>query len=431
MNPAGHLISGVTTGSQNHLIVGIGAAGIEAALEIKRRDPAAQVVILHREPLAQGHIFRPALKEYLAGTLDFADLTVYPGGVLEGQGIRFIQGEAWAVDTETKELRFREFQEEGQVEATFHYHKLLLTTGAIPRLPPYLQGKGFSNVYAFRSLQDAVALKGRLEQEANARVLVIGGGILGVEAAELLATAGRRVTLLSRSSNLVFRGIPEPVKEKLVALFRKRGVQVLRGVSVTDTRVEGNRLTGLELEGGNVVEFDLVVAATGVSLDTTLPASAGLTIGNGIEVDEYMRSSDPNIYAAGDCVFMPWSKRSTLPIWGPARAMGKVAGANMLGEKERFKPWPSYYHSHLFGKPLGFFGDYDAPEEGHTRLVKETGDHYRELVLRDGKLVGASFFGKRPWPAPFIHLMTTKKTPPGGFEALLEEDYDFEGLWYL
>jgi len=98
---------------------------------------------------------------------------------------------------------------------------------------------------------------------------------------------------------------------------------------------------------------------------------------------------------------------------------------------EHFRPVPSYFHTHLFHMPLGFFGNFDAPWEGHERVVKENEDGYRELMLKDDTLVSASFLGGRPEPVPFLHLLETGRAPPGGMTPLLDDDFDMESLWYL
>ena len=103
----------------------------------------------------------------------------------------------------------------------------------------------------------------------------------------------------------------------------------------------------------------------------------------------------------------------------------------MAGGDETFDPWPMYYHTHLFGIPLGFFGSFDAPEEGHQRIIKETDDSYRELVLKDGKLIGASFLGGRSFPPPLLRLMRTGRVDGFDPKDLLDDSFDQESLWYL
>ena len=120
----------------------------------------------------------------------------------------------------------------------------------------------------------------------------------------------------------------------------------------------------------------------------------------------------------------------TLRLWEPARRMGRTAGANMAGGDETFDPWPMYYHTHLFGRPIGFFGFFDATEEGHERIVRATEDSYRELVLKDGMLIGASFLGGRPFPPPLLRLMRKGWPVDVDPRVLFDETFDLESLWY-
>jgi len=414
-----------------YVIVGAGVAGVEAAREIRRRDSQGEITIIDAmcEDEHSGYVYRPALKEYLAGTVRREELGALPWGILENGNICLLHGKVRLVAAENDTLVFSRESGNGQEEMSFH--RLLLAVGAEPRYPPYIgNAKRFSNVFAFRTLEDTVAIKAHLEAR-DGSCLVIGGGILGVETAELLAATGRSVTLLSRSENLVFHGIPGKLKAKVVSLLEKHGIMVLMRAVVEQALSGDGRMRGLVLEGGRTMDFETVIVCTGVVPDPTLARSAGVEFSKGIHVDQGMRTTRKNIYAAGDCVFMPWAHRETLRLWGPCRQMGQVAGANMAGGDETFDPWPSYYHTMLFDIPLGFFGDYDASRGDHQRVVRETEEGYQELALKDGRLRGASFLGGRPWPPPFLHLMRTGRRPKGGYDQLLNDDFDLESLWYL
>ena len=470
-----------------YLIVGAGVAGIEAAREIRRHDRKGTITIIDggNEDHQAGCIFRPALKEYLVGKVSEAALVVLPKGTLDRLGIEMIRGHAQALEAKKRVLTY---QTETGEKVTLAYDRLLLATGAPPRYPSYLlddDGEpGFTNAHPFITLADTEVLWRGLKARTGP-ILVIGGGILGVETAELLRQDGREVTLLSRSSNLLFPGIPEPLKARVMKLFGNKGVKVLLEAQVKRARsstrelpntkltgqefageqtkaqklteqeseggeVAGQELAGLELADGSTIDCCMAIVCTGVSPDPTLATSGGLEFSRGIHVDRQMTTSDENIFAAGDCAYMPWFPRGTLRLWDPARRMGRVAGANMTLRTSdegpeavtfktaeegrgptRFDPWPTFFHTLLFDMPVGLFGEYDAPAEGHERLVRETGSGYRELVLREGQLVGASFLGGRPPPPPFFHLMCSGHEPPGGYEQLLDDDFDHESLWYL
>ncbi len=408
-----------------YIIIGGGCAGIEAAREIRRRDNVGKITVV--DDSDEFFIFRPALKEYLMGDIRKEELRGLPRDFFRNNRIDFVNGIVSSLDTEKKEIMVKV----NGKNTIKKYENLLLATGGKPIYPPYLAGTDFPNVFTFKTLLDTELIKSYL-QDSDGRCIVIGGGVLGVETAELLARMGRKVTLVSRSDNLVFKGIPAGVKNGVKELFRKKGIDILTNMKVVDIEVKEDRIKGLVFQNGKSLEFDLLIACTGISPDLQLAADADIEVSKGIHVGRSMQTSKENIFAAGDCAYMNWNSRNTLRLWEPARRMGRIAGANMAGGNENFDPVPSFYHTYLFGVPLGFFGDFDAYGEGYERLIRKTDDSgYGELVIGNGRLVGASFLGGRPFPPPFIHLMRSGKTIPGGFGQLLKDGFDMEGLWYI
>jgi len=407
-----------------YLIVGGGCAGVEAAREIRRRDKDGKITIINDS--SEFFIFRPALKEYLMDEILKDELRVLPAGFFIDNRIEFVHGKIVSVDAEKNEI----VMEINSNKIIRKYDRLLLALGGKPILPPYLAGHKFTNVFQFKSLSDTERIKSSL-RSSDGECIIVGGGVLGVETAEMLARLGRKVTLLSRSENLVFKGIPSGLKTRVKKLFEKNGVEILTSKNVTDIKRSKDRLSGLVLDNGKVLNLDILIACTGISPDLKLAEDAALEISKGIHVDRSMRSSNEFIFAAGDCAVMEWSSRKTLRLWEPSRRMGRVAGANMAGGDENFDPFPSFYHTYLFGVPLGFFGDFDADEKKYDRVIKKTDDGYKEIVIENGRLVGASFMGGRPFPPAFIHLMKTGKKIPGGLEELLDDGFDLESLWYI
>ncbi|MDP6154728.1 MAG: FAD-dependent oxidoreductase [Candidatus Thermoplasmatota archaeon] len=406
-----------------YMIIGGGCAGIEAAREIRRRDSEVKIIII--DDSGDSFIFRPALKEYLMGAIRKEELRGLPAGFFIDKRIEFLKGTVTSLDADKTLITVKE----NGKDTVKNYDKLLLAHGGRPNLPPYLGDRDLKNVFQFKSLGDAESIKSHLKT-SKGRCMVIGGGVLGVETAELLSRMDHNVTLLSRSENLVFRGIPKRLRQRVRNLFEKNGVAILMCKMVTDIEISGDRLTGLVLDDGNLLEMDMLIACTGISPNLNLAAEAGLEISKGIHVDRTMRTSRENVFAAGDCVVLDWSSRKILRLWEPSRRMGRIAGANMTGANEVFDPYPSFYHTYLFDVPLGFFGDFDTPGEDYDRVTRKTDDGYRELVIKNNRLVGASFMGGRPSPPPFLHLMKSGKKIRGGFRQLLDDDFDIERLWY-
>ena len=408
-----------------YVIVGAGVAGIGAAREIRKRDTEGKITIIDENK--EGHIYRPALKEYVVNRIDEEGVYGIQKNILKTEKINILTARAESINVEKKVVIYSQNGKKSVIK----YDKLLLSTGANPLFPPYLNDREkYSNVFAFRSFKDAELIKTHLEKN-NGICAVIGGGVLGMEIAELLINAGWKALLISRSKNLVFHGIPEKLKEHVISLFKKNNVEIMTEVDVIEVLSTKNKFTGLITSKGNI-KADMAIVCTGVAPNLLLAESAGIEVSKGIHVDKTMKTNIDDIYAAGDCAVMMWSSKKTLRLWEPCHRMGRTAGANMSGGTVEFDPWPIYYHTFLFNIPLGFFGEFDASLKGYDRVFKESKDiGYRELVIKEGILVGGSFLGGRPFPPPFFHMMKTKKAPKGDYKNLLNDDFDFESLWYL
>lgn len=419
-----------------YVIIGAGITGVEAALEIRRRDAEGAISIVDKENEAKGKgcIFRPALKEYLSGSVPEDDLSVYPENYLHDQGIEFIHANVSSIDSQTNTIEITPI-DQNDSPRTLPYDRLLIATGAVPNTPAFFSHDPSPvNLFTFKTLKDASSVRSWIEHHRGT-CLVVGGGILGMETAELLNAIGLKVILVTRSNNRLFAGIPETLKRKVIELFERKGIRSLLMGDVQEITIEDDRYSGLQLKNGDAILLDTMILCAGVKPSPILPEKAGLEFSRGIHVDDHMNTSDPNIFAAGDCAVMPWAGRAsgpeTLRLWEPSRRMGRIAGANIAGGDESYEPWPMYYHTHLFDMPLGFFGSFNAQEEGHERIITETDDGYRELVLKNGKIVGASFFGGRPFPPPFLRLMKLGKMADVDPKELLEDTFDQESLWYL
>ena len=412
-----------------YLIVGGGAAGVEAALEIRRRKPGEEIFIIDDQDEARGsgHIFRPALKEFLSGAIEEDGLRALPQGELDKKGITIRQGRMLAIHREPRTI---EMQARDGIDDV-GYDRLLIATGAVPRVPDgFTDLRSKDNLFCFRTLEDARTIRSWIETHPGP-CLVVGGGVLGLETAELLRIKGHDVTMLTRTPRRLFKGIPDGISDRIRSLFRSRGFRSLLIDEIAKIEADNGRITGISLKDGSSLPVETVILSAGVEPFQQAAEEAGITCSTGIHVDRNMRTSDGNIFAAGDCAFLPWSARKTLRIWEPCKRMGRVAGANMAGGNEAFDPDPGYFHSYLFGKSFGFFGFFDASEDAHHRIVSETEDSYRELVLKDGKIVGASFLGGRPFPPPFMRLMRTGEMNGLDPRDLLEDTFDQESLWYV
>lgn len=279
---------------------------------------------------------------------------------------------------------------------SYTYEKLLLATGGTPRRLPF----GGDHVIYFHSLDDYRRLKALTETQQ--RFAVIGGGFIGSEIAAALAMNGKDVTMIIPEQGIGERIYPPDLVQHLNSYYQQKGVKVLTGeraVSLeTLDKTDGLDRMGaaleLKLESGKRISVDCVVAGIGITLNTDLAKEAGLQVGNGIVVDEHLRTSDPNIYAAGDVAsYLDYTlgERRRVEHEDNANNMGRAAGRSMAASVVQSAPEP-YRHLPFFYSDM-FDQGYEAVGELDSRLeiVADWKELYQEGViyyLRDGRVRG-------------------------------------------
>jgi 3-phenylpropionate/trans-cinnamate dioxygenase ferredoxin reductase component len=346
-----------------YLIVGGGMAALAAAEGIRDVDPVGPITIVGEEPDPPYN--RPPLSKGLrkGGSID--DIwRGLPGRVDLCLGRR-------VQDLDSVHQRITD--DHG---AVLTFEQLLLATGASPRRFPF--GEGASVIY-FRTLSDYRRLRER--SLPGRRVAVIGGGVIGSEIAAALTTSGVEVVMILPEAVIGSRLFPRPLADFVTARFRDRGVEVLSEtvVKAIESRGEKVHVRFHTLAGEREISVDGVVAAIGVTPNVHLARLGGLRVENGIAVDEFLRTTQHRIYAAGDVAsfFSPaLEKRVRAEHEDNANRMGRLAGRNMAGSNERYQGLP-FFHSDLFASGYEAVGETDSRLE----MVMDWKDPYREGVV--------------------------------------------------
>jgi 3-phenylpropionate/trans-cinnamate dioxygenase ferredoxin reductase subunit len=271
------------------------------------------------------------------------------------------------------------------------YERLLLATGARPR-KLFLEGCDVSNVLYLRTFADALTIRSQLHQ--GTRVAIIGGGFIGLEVAASAIQRGCLVTLIEVASRILMRGVPQEIARVVENRHREAGVIFKLGVGIAriEATSEGQMIS---LVDGTTVFCDLIIAGIGAVPETTLAAQCGLEIENGVRVNELLQTSDPHIFAAGDCCSFPHpiygGKRIRLESWRNARDQGIHAARNMLGADEPYTSVP-WFWSDQYDLSLQVTG---LPNEGEKTVMRDLGDDGKLFFhfTTDGKLVAASGIG--------------------------------------
>jgi 3-phenylpropionate/trans-cinnamate dioxygenase ferredoxin reductase component len=333
----------VSVVSTRYLIVGGGMTADAACHGIREVDPEGPIVVVAAE--SDPPYNRPPLSKALwkGEPLDsiWRPAAAGPTTLRRGRAVTAL------------DLEERSATDDGG--ETYVFEKLLLATGGVVRRLPF-EDQGivyYRTVADFRHLH-ALAEKGR-------HFVVIGGGFIGSEVAAALAMNGKQVTLVFPDPAIGARVYPAALARFLVEYFREKGVEVLPGDTVTAARKAGARWT-LTTGSGRRIEADGVVAGIGITPNTALAKSAGLKVGDGIEVDDLLRTSVPDVYAAGDVASFhspTLARRLRVEHEDNANTMGRVAGRNMAGAAEAYTHVPFFY-SDLFDLGYEAVGEVDA-----------------------------------------------------------------------
>lgn len=324
--------------TQKIIVIGGSAAGAKAAAKARRLDEFADITIIQKAPdLSMASCGYPY---YVGGVFnDRNALLCTPAGVVRDPAFfqkakkikALVETEAVAINRTDKTVLCRNLRS-GE-EQTLAYDKLMIATGARANMPP-IPGIRLAGVTTLLSMADTDYLRAIRDAGQVKKAVVIGGGLIGVEACEALQTSGMQVTVVE-AVDQVLTFLDWDLAKLVEHHMRSQGAQVLTGIGVQEFLGEGGRLTGVKLADGSILDCGLAVMAIGVRPNSELAREAGLAIGTfgGITVNGFMQTSDPDIYAAGDCVEIP-SRITGGPTFAPmgdlANLEGRVAGENII-----------------------------------------------------------------------------------------------------
>lgn len=298
------------------VIVGGGQAAQSLIAKLRQLGCNDPITLVGDEPVVPYQ--RPPLsKKYLIGDMTLDRLLLRPESWYGEQRVTLkLKTRATAVDRAAKQIVLSTGEK-------IAYSKLALTTGSLPRLLPEAIGGKLAGVYAMRTLDDADRMAHELKP--GRRALVIGGGYIGLEGAAVAAMKGLSVTVLELADRILQRVAAEKTSDYFRALHQSHGVTIRERTGLTRLIGDNGRVVGAELSDGSRIETDFAIAGIGIVPDDALARAAGLTIDNGIAVDAHCRTSDPDIYAAGDCASflhqgerIRWSPSATPSTWASA-----------------------------------------------------------------------------------------------------------------
>lgn len=314
------------------VVIGAGQAGATLVEKLRANGYEGTITLIGEEPHLPYQ--RPPLsKKYLLGEMEQERLHLRPESFYDENRIDRILGRtATGIDRKVKVVTLSD-------GATVTYDKLALTTGSVPRLLPAKLGGTLKKVFAVRTLADVDAMAPSFADGGH--VLIIGGGYIGLEAAAVAATKGLQVTLAEMADRILQRVAAPQTSDYFRKLHKGNGVAILEGVGLDHLTGDGT-VSGAVLSDGLELAVDFVIVGIGIQPATALAEQAGLKIENGIAVNENGQTSDPAIYAAGDCCSFPYrGKRIRLESVPNAIDQAGVVAEAMLGKPVAYqaKPW--------------------------------------------------------------------------------------------
>jgi 3-phenylpropionate/trans-cinnamate dioxygenase ferredoxin reductase subunit len=345
--------------SEPFVIVGASLSGAKAAEALRAKGYDGPIVLVGDEP-HRPYERPPLSKDYLIGKSEREKAFVHPESWYAEHEVELRLGShVSAIERGAHQIRLAD-------ASRLNYAKLLLATGASPRHLPVLGGNA-DRVVSLRTIDDSERLRGLFGQIQ--RLVIIGAGWIGLEAAAAARGAGVEVTVVETAELPLLRVLGAQMGRHFAELHRRNGVEFRFGEVVNEITTEGGYATGVRLRDGSVLPTDAVLVAVGVVPNTQLAEDAGLAVDNGVLVDASLRTDDPDIFAVGDVAraYHPkYDKRIRVEHWANALNQPEVAAAAMLGEEAQYTRLP-YFFTDQYDLGMEYLG-YVEPD-GYDQVV--------------------------------------------------------------
>lgn len=383
------------------VVVGNGMAGMRTVEELLQLAPELyDITVFGEEP--HGNYNRILLSPLLAGEKSIQEIMLNPREWYAQHGITLHAGDPVVEIDRTRRI----VRSQGGIEAP--YDRLLIATGSRPFIPP-VPGSALPGVIAFRDIQDVEAMVEAARQHRHA--VVIGGGLLGLEAANGLLRQGMEVTVVHLHQNLMERQLDAPASTLLQQALESTGLRFVLGAQTSEL-IGAERVAAVRFTDGATLPADLVVMAAGVRPNVELARAAGLYCERAIVVDDTLQTYDPRIYAVGECV---QHRRSTFGLVAPIWDQARVCAAHLAGAgHRRYVQQTTATKLKVTGVDLYSAGDIiGGPGTEDIVLRDPRRGIYKRLVLQGERVVGAVLYGDvadGPWYFDLIQQQTPVAT---------------------
>jgi nitrite reductase (NADH) large subunit len=397
------------------IIIGNGLAGTMAAKTLRELDPQVEVVVFAEEDYP--YYPRPNLIEYVAGKLPYERIFAFSKEWHVRQKIDVRLG------ISVRKIHPGSREIELDAEKREAYDVLLIANGASSFIPP-IKGADKHGVFTLRTLDDAQAIIDYVQE--HHQVVIIGGGLLGLEIARAIRLRGAEVEVVEFFDRLLPRQLDPQGASLLKSQIESLGIRVRLGVT-TEEIIGQSEISGIQLKGGTNVTANMAIIAAGVRPNLSLPKDAGLAADQGLVVDDRLRTSHPQIFAAGDSVQHRGKVYGIIPA---SFDQARTAAYNMLGQEKIYEgtvPANTLKVAGLYVTSLGLVNPEGQGYEEIRKISKEEGI-YKKVVLQGGALVGAVWMGTKKGTNEIARAVMAKAKVNQWINTLLEDSFDFSVL---
>jgi nitrite reductase (NADH) large subunit len=377
----------------NYLIIGNGVAGTTAAENIRKQDKEVNITIVTDEDLP--FYWRIQLNEYISGDIAEEQLSAKKEGWYRDQNISLkLKTRIVGADPQKKVVVTKDEEE-------LAYDRLLIATGSHSFIPP-IKGSEKEGVFALRDVKDARDISAYAKNIED--VILIGGGLLGLEAGNALRKLGKKIMVVEFFPRLLPRQLDVDGAGRLQKIMEGMGFSFRLGAKTQEITGD-DKASGVLLEGGETLSGQMIVISAGVRPNLELADPLGLKTDKGIVVDERLQTNQPDIYAAGDVAEfrgMPYG------IWPAAMEQGKIAGINIAGGKTTYNGTTMANTLKVVGVDLASAGNIDAENEFESKVTTDE-DQYKKIVLEDNKIIGCIMLGDTKGFNEITKMMSEKR----------------------
>ncbi|MGB9641765.1 MAG: NAD(P)/FAD-dependent oxidoreductase [Candidatus Ratteibacteria bacterium] len=407
----------------DYLVIGNSVCGVNAIESIREYDSKGEIFVLSDEPFE--NYSRPLISYYLGGKISqqqtrFRDESFYS----DMRAHLFVNKPAISLDCRNHEIEVSKGEK-------ISYKKLLIATGAKPWIPAI---DGFSNhiegIFTFYSMNDAISLAQYIQSVNSHNCVILGAGLIGLKAAEGLLMRKITVTIIEMADRILPNAMDVKGSEIFQSYLERHNSAFVRNDTIIKIESENKRIKQVILKSGKRIETECLIIAVGVRPNTSIVTESSILVKRGIIVDNKLKTSVSDVFAAGDVAECPEffeNKHALIPIWVVAARTGKIAGANMTGQEISYTGLYPMNSIQIFGLPAISFGITNPQSQNFEILEKyqPENNYYRKFVLRDDRIVGCILIGNIN-RAGIYNLLIREKIPVTAFKKdLLEETFGF------